>query len=270
MIRYTINLSLTLREVSSFYERFQRAADLGFRAVEFSSPFSFDIEQVVQASKDAGVQVVQFNVADGNMAAGERGYASLPNRREDWRADMVKGIELGQRLGVRQINSLAGVVIPGMARKEQIAVLLDNLRWAVPRLERAGFHMQLEALNPYDNPGYLLTKSAEVMGVLQELGSPWVKFQYDVYHMQRVEGELVNTMRNLLPSIGHIQIADNPGRHQPGTGEINYQYVLKAIEDMGYTGYVGLEYVADPNAADSLGWLPKDKRVQSTAADLKL
>lgn len=270
MIKYTINLSLTLREYPDFYERFQRAADLGFRAVEFSSPFGYDIEKVVQAAKASRVHVVQFNVADGNMAVGERGYASIPAKKEQWRDDILKGLALAVRLGARQINSLGGCAQPGMTREQQIEVLMDNYRWAIPHLEEAKIPLQLEALNTYDNPGYLFARSKDVLDVLKAMNSPWLKFQYDVYHMQRMEGELVNTMKANLAYINHIQIADNPGRHQPGSGEINYAYVMKAIEEMGYDGYVGLEYVSDPNAAGALDWLPKRRRVQSTAADLKL
>jgi len=269
MIRYSANINMAFREYP-FYERFQRAAALGFAAVEFASPFTYDVEEIVQAVKKASVRVVQFNVLDGDVAAGERGFASHADRREQWRAEMLRGIEFGRRLGVRQVNSLAGRVIPGLDRQAQLECLVDNCRWAVPHLEKAGFPMLLEALNPYDNPGYLLTRSRDVLDVLERVGSPWVKFQCDVYHMQRVEGELVRTIRANIAQIGHIQIADNPGRHQPGTGEINYRFVLQAIDEAGYTGYVGLEYIPLGSTEESFNWLPFDKRVESTAADLKL
>lgn len=269
MLRYSANIALAFREYP-FYERFQRAVALGFAAVEFMSPFVYDPEQIIQVAKEAGVRVVQFNFLDGDIPAGERGFASHPDKQVVWREELFRAIDLGKRLGARQINSLVGTELPGMTREEQIAYLADNLRWAVPHLEKARLPLMVEALNPYDNPGYLLTRSSEVLDLLKRVSSEWVKFQYDVYHMQRVEGDLVRTIRAHIARIGHVQIADNPGRHQPGTGEINYRFVLQALDEAGYDGYIGLEYIPLTTTVESLNWLPKDKRVQSTAADLLL
>ncbi len=269
MLRFAANLNTGFKEYP-FYERFQRAADLGFGAVELPSPFTFDVDEVVKAAKASGVKVVQFNFCDGNMAAGDRGMASHPAKQAEWRDGLREAIALGKRLDVRQINSLAGCILPDMPRAEQIAYLVENLKWAMPLLAEAKLPMMLEALNPIDNKGYLLTHTAETVDVIQRVGSPWLRFQYDVYHMQRTEGELVNTIRANIGYIGHVQIADNPGRHQPGTGEINYRFVLGALEEAGYEGYVGLEYVPDPDTVTGLGWLPRDRRVTATAADLVL
>jgi hydroxypyruvate isomerase len=225
---------------------------------------------VVKAARDSGVKVVQFNFMDGDLSAGERGHASHPDRARAWRDECERALELGNRMEVRQVNSLAGVELAGVGREEQIACLVDNLKWAAPRLEAAGLPLMLEPLNTYDNKGYLLGTSAEALAVLDRVGSPWVKLQYDVYHMQRMEGDLVNTMRTNIGRIGHLQIADNPGRHEPGTGEINYRFVLGALDQAGYQGYVGLEYAPSGSTEDSFGWLPKDKREASTAEDLRL
>ena len=269
MLRFAANINTGFKEYP-FYERFQKAADLGFGAIELPSPFVFDVEEVVRAAKASGVKVVQFNFADGDMPAGERGMASHPARQAEWRDSLAQAIALAQRLNARQINSLAGCVLPDVPRAEQLAYLVENLKWAMPHLAKATLPMMLEALNPFDNKGYLLTHTAEAIDVIQRVGSPWLKFQYDVYHMQRTEGELVNTIRANIAHIGHVQIADNPGRHQPGTGEINYRFVLGALEAAGYEGYVGLEYLPDPDTARGLGWLPRDRRVTATAADLVL
>jgi len=269
MLRFSVNITILFKEYP-FLERFGRAAAAGFGAVEFMSPFAYDLVQVIDAARDAGVRVVQFNFADGNLPAGERGYASHPDRQAQWRKELQQALALARRLGARQINSLAGCVVPGLAREAQIACLVDNLRWAVPHLARAGYPLMLEALNDLDNPGYLLTRSAHVLAVLDQVASPWVRFQYDVYHMQRREGNLVATMRQNLPRIGHVQIADCPGRHEPGSGEINYRFVLGALEAAGYDGYVGLEYLASARTEDAFAWLPPDKRREATAMDLRL
>jgi hydroxypyruvate isomerase len=269
MLRFSVNITILFKEYP-FTERFGRAAAAGFGAVEFMSPFAYDLAQVEAAAREAGVRVVQFNFADGNLAAGERGYASHPDRQAQWREELQQALELAPRLGARQINSLAGCAVPGLPWEAQIACLVDNLRWAVPHLERAGYPLLLEALNDFDNPGYLLTRSAHVLSVLDQVASPWVRFQYDVYHMQRMEGNLVETMRRHLPRLGHVQIADCPGRHEPGSGEINYRFVLGALEAAGYDGYVGLEYLASGQTEDSFAWLPFAKRREATAADLIL
>lgn len=269
MLRFAANLNTGFKEYP-FYERFQKAAELGFGAVELPGLAAFDLDEVVKAAKAAGVKVVQFNFCDGNMAAGDRGMASHPAKQAEWRAGVKDAIALAQRMNARQINSLAGCVLPDTPRAEQLAFLVENLKWAMPLLEKAKLPMMLEALNAIDNKGYLLTHTAEGIDVIQRVGSPWLKFQYDVYHMQRTEGELVNTIRANIAHIGHVQIADNPGRHQPGTGEINYRFVLGALEATGYDGYVGLEYLPDPDTASGLGWLPRDRRVTATAADLVL
>jgi len=269
MIKYAANVTIAFKEYQ-FYERFQRASDAGFGAVEFMSPFVYDVEEILRAVKAAGVKVVQFNFMDGDLAAGQRGHASHPDKVEAWREECERALELGKRMGVRQINSLAGIKLDGVSREEQIACLVDNLGWAVAKLKEAGLPMMLEPLNTYDNKGYLLGTSREGLAVLDRVNSPWVRLQYDVYHMQRMEGDLVNTIRANIDRIGHVQIADNPGRHEPGTGEINYRFVLGALDEAGYDGYVGLEYVPSGKTEDSFGWLPKDKRESSTAADLNL
>jgi hydroxypyruvate isomerase len=269
MLRFAANLTMTFKEYP-FYERFSRAAQAGFGAVEFMSPFVYDVGQVVDAVEGAEVKVVQFNFLDGDLAAGERGYTSHPGKRAHWRERLLAALDLGQRLNARQINSLVGTIVDGVEREAQTTCLIDNLRWAAPHLEQAGLPLMVEACNLYDNPGYLLATSDAVMHVLTAVGSPWVRFQYDVYHMQRTEGELINTLRACRDWIGHVQIADNPGRHEPGTGEIDYRNVLAALEGMGYDGYVGLEYAPSGRTEDSFSWLPFDKRIECTSADLNL
>ena len=269
MLRYAVNVTILFQEYP-FYERFERAVACGFAAVEFMSPFAHDVERVVSAVRDAGLKVVQFNFLDGDLAAGERGFASHPGKVESWRGELLRALDLAERLGARQINSLVGTTLEGVTREAQIECLVANLRWAVPHLERAGRPLMVEALNPFDNPGVLLCRSRDVLDVLDEVDSPWVRFQYDVYHMQRVEGDLVRTIREHIGRIGHVQIADNPGRHEPGSGEINYRFLLQALEATGYGGYVSLEYIPSGRTEDSFAWLPFEQRVQSTAAGLNL
>lgn len=269
MLRFAVNLTIMFKEYP-FYERFARAAEAGFRAVEFMSPFVYDAEAVIAAAEAASLDVVQFNFMDGDLASGERGCASHPGSQELWREKLFEALDLGRRLKGRQINSLVGNLQEEVGREAQMSCLIENLRWAVPNLERAELPLMVEALNLDDNPGYLLSSSDQVLDVIEAVGSPWVRFQYDVYHMQRMEGDLINTIRACGDRLGHVQIADNPGRHEPGTGEINYRNVLAALDQTGYGGYVGLEYIPSGRTEHSLTWLPFERRIESSPADLMM
>jgi hydroxypyruvate isomerase len=269
MIRYSCNVSMLFKEVP-FLDRFAKAREAGFAAVEFLSPFDCDLGKLVAAIERADLRVVQYNSLDGSLAQGDRGFLSHPLEKQRWCESLEEAINLAAELRPRQLNSLAGNLLSDDSRDRQIACLEENLSWAVPRLQAAGLPLMLEALNIYDNPSYLLTHSWDVLEILQRIDTPWVRFQCDVYHMQRMQGNLVETIRENIGKIGHIQIADSPGRHQPGTGEINYKFVLKALEDAAYDGFVGLEYVPLGTTEESLAWLPFDQRGGSTANDVRL
>lgn len=269
MLRFSTNLNMLFTELS-FLARFEAAAEAGFRAVEFLSPFAHDVDALRRAVKATKVVVVQYNFADGDFSKGERGFLSDPYRTSEWRKALEDGIELASVLKPRQLNALAGNRLDQVTREQQIATLLDNVRWALPRLEGAGLPLMLEALNSHDNSGYLLTHSWEVLEILNQLDSPWVQFQYDVYHMQMMEGNLTQTLRTNISRIGHVQIADCPGRNEPGTGEINYGFVLGTLESIGYQRYVGLEYRPLIGTQESLKWLPKTEREETTLAQLLL
>ncbi len=269
MLRFAANLSMLWRE-ASFVDRFKRAADAGFGAVEFLWPRGEDLDKVVWAKEVAGVEVVLHNMDAGDMAAGDRGYANDPSRREEWCAAFLKALDLAKRLGCPRLNCLVGNDLGTLPREAQLECLRENLTWAIPLAADARVSLMLEALNAWENPRYLFTRTAEVLAFIEKLGSPWVKYQYDIYHMQRMEGNLIPTIRAHVHQIGHVQIADPPKRHQPGTGEVAWRRVLQALEEAGYDGYIGLEYIPLGSTDDSLAWLPRERRKVSTAADLIL
>jgi len=267
LLRFSANSSMLFGEVP-FLQRFDAAARAGFGAVEFLWPSGIDLDDLVTTKESACVDVALFNVDAGDMPKGDRGFPSDPSRRAWWRGRFDAALALAVRLDCNRLNVLAGNAIDGMKREVQIGCLVDNLRWAVPRAEQAGATLMLEALNRFEHPRYLFTRSDEVQAVMERIGSPTVKFQYDVYHMQRMEGNLIATLRRCVDSIGHIQIGDSPDRHEPGTGEINYACVLAEVERLGYKGYIGLEYNPSGSTDESLAWLPPDKRKTATTADL--
>lgn len=260
MLRFDINLSMTLIDVP-FLDRFQRAADLGFGAVEFFWPDDVALDDVVAAKEAAGVEVALFNMNAGDATRGDRGLLSHPAHKAWWREAMLEAIELAERLQCQRIHTVAGNRLPHLERRDQIDCAVENLTAVLPHLERAGVVACVESLNVYDTPDFLLTKLAHMMEIVQRIDSPHVRCQYDIYHMQRMEGNLIHTIRNLdMALIGHVQIADAPERHHPGTGEIHFRNVLSALDEAGYQGYVGLEYRVPGALEDALAWLPKEAR----------
>ena len=259
-MRFDANISILFKEVP-FLDRFARAAGAGFSAVEFWWPRGEDLDAVARAVRDAGLTVALFNFDAGDMPAGDRGLVSDPARAEEFRANVPAALELAVRVGCRRLNALLGHHLPGLDRAEQLALARANIQWAADCARPAGIAVLIEAVNTFENGPYLLSRTAEAAEFVRSVGRENVRLQYYVYHMQRMEGNLVATLRAYMGQIGHIQVADSPGRGQPGTGEINYRYVFEAIEALGYTGYIGLEY--NPGAQtteESLAWLPRERR----------
>ncbi|MCS7172397.1 MAG: TIM barrel protein [Armatimonadetes bacterium] len=253
-MRVAVNLSILFTEFP-FLERFEHARRAGFSAVEFWFPYGEDLGAIARELRRLRLELVLFNLEVGNFAAGERGYACHPDRRERFRETVELGIEVAQHLGCRRLNVLVGNALPDIPRADQRRVLVENLREAARAIERWGILLLFEALNPHDAPDYFLHTSAEAFAILEEVAEPNLKFQYDVYHMQRSEGNLTDTITRHVDRIGHIQIADSPDRGPPGTGEINFRYLLRRIAASGYTGYVSAEYRPQGPSAESFGWM---------------
>jgi len=238
-----------------FLDRFALARKSGFRFVEYLFPYPYKVDELKEQLKLHGLTQVMFNLPSGDWAAGERGIAGLPGRSEEFRAGVKRALEYATALGVTRLNCLAGKRLPQFAEENQWRVLVENVQFAAKALQPYGFTLLVEALNAFDCPGFLLTRTAQVVKLIEEAGMPNVMVQYDVYHAQRQEGEIVATLRKHAPQIGHIQIADNPGRHQPGTGELNFPFIFNEIDASGFHGYIGLEYVPLQDTKSSLGWL---------------
>ncbi len=254
MPRFAANLTMLYTD-SPFLARFGRAKASGFRYVEYLFPYDYDTSALAAALAEHGLQQVLFNLPAGDWAAGERGIAGLPDRIAEFRAGVERALQVAQALNVRQLNCLVGKRDPRVPLVEQRKTMVENLRYAADALAAAGITLLIEMLNPYDVPGFLIDSPHAAFDVQEQVGSANLKVQYDVYHAQRTQGELANTIRAHLDRIGHVQIADNPGRHQPGTGEINYRFLFEFLDAIGYTGYVGLEYVPTGTTEESLAWI---------------
>ena len=269
MLKFSANLSMLWKDVS-FVERFHRAASASFGAVEFLWPRDEDLDAVVRAKERAGVNVVLHNMDAGDIPAGERGFANDPRRRNEWQIAFLRALELANRLHCAQINCLVGNDVGFIPRDAQFQIIRENLAWGLPQARAMGITLLIETLNPIETPRYLLTSTRNTVAFIESLRNPNVKLQYDIYHMQRAEGNLIATIRANAARIAHVQIADAPGRNQPGTGEIAWTRVLGALEETGYAGYVGLEYNPTGATDDSFAWLPRDKRKECRAIDLMI
>jgi hydroxypyruvate isomerase len=260
-MRFSANVSILFKEVP-LLERFGLAAAAGFSAVEFWWPGrEVEPRAVERAARDAGLHVALFNFDAGDMAAGDRGLVSDPERQQLFRENVPMALDLARALGCERMNVLVGHEISGMDREEQLALARENVHFAAEKAEAAGVTVMVEAVNTFENGPYLLYTTEQAAEFVERVGRENVRIQHDFYHMQRMEGNLVANLREHFADIGHVQIADSPGRGEPGTGEIHYPYVLAALEDLGYEGYVGLEYnPTTETTEESLKWLPKELR----------
>ena len=255
---FAANLTMLFTEVP-FMDRFARASAAGFRFVEYLFPYAYPAQELKAQLDRHGLRQVLFNLPAGDWAGGDRGIACAPARAEAFRAGVAQAVDYALALGVGQLNCLAGKRVPGVEDAANLETLTENLRFAARELGRHGLRLLVEPINHFDIPGFLLNRSDQVLALLDAVGEPNVFLQFDVYHAQREEGELAATLRNHLARIGHIQVADNPGRHQPGTGEINYPFLFAEMDRLGYQGHVGLEYIPSPDTASSFGWLEEER-----------
>jgi hydroxypyruvate isomerase len=254
MPRFAANLTMLFSEFP-FIERFDEAGQAGFQAIEFLFPYQEDVGAIKDALARNNLQQILFNLPAGDFAAGERGIANDPERVSEFREGVGTALEIAAKLDCPKLNCLSGLALEGIPHDTQWNTLVENYRFAAEQAESAGVVQLVEPINTFDMPGFMVSSTQQGLQLIEEVGHPNLKLQYDVYHMQRMEGELVNTMKQHLSQIAHIQIADNPGRHQPGTGEVNYPFVLNQIDEMGYEGWVSLEYVPEEATANTLGWL---------------
>jgi hydroxypyruvate isomerase len=254
MPRFAANLSMLFPDLP-FPERFAAAGKAGFRYVEYQFPYAYEKEYLRGLLAANGLTQVLFSLPAGNWAAGDRGIAADPGRTAEFRQGVATAVSYAEALGVTRLHCLAGRLAPGVREFEAAETLVENVAYAADMLARSGQSLVLEALNRFDVPGFLLHRTGQVQKIIEAAGRPNVAMLYDVYHAQREEGELAATLAARIRHIGHIQIADNPGRHQPGTGEIRYAFLFEELDRLGYDGFVGLEYVPVPDTLSSLAWI---------------
>ena len=254
MPKFSANLSFLFTD-RPFLDRFAAAAAAGFRAVEYMSPYEHDLRDIALRLADNGLTQALFNLPAGDWDAGERGLACLPGRIGAFRDGVAAALDAAGALGCDRLNCLAGIVPDGADRAALEATLIDNLGFAAEAASRRGVRLLIEPINDRDMPGFFLNRTDEALRLIDRVGSPNLWLQADVYHMQVMEGDLARRLEAAAPRIAHIQIADNPGRREPGTGEINYGFLLPFIDRLGYAGWVGCEYRPTTTVEAGLGWI---------------
>jgi hydroxypyruvate isomerase len=254
MPKFAANLTMLFNEVP-FLDRFERAAQSGFDAVEFLFPYAWPAHEIKSRLDANGLQLVLHNLPAGDWDAGERGIGCLPERVDEFRDGVLRAIDYAGALGVKQLNCLAGKAPAGADAALLRKTFVANLRHAAGALKQAGIRLLIEPINTFDIPGFYLNRSAQALSIIDEADSDNLFLQYDIYHAQRMEGELAATLEKHLARIAHVQLADNPGRHEPGTGEINYPFLFAHLDRIGYRGHVGCEYKPTTTTEAGLGWM---------------
>jgi hydroxypyruvate isomerase len=256
MPRFAANLTFMFNEVP-FLERFGEAAQAGFRAVEFLSPYEFQAQEVAARVHEHGLEVALFNACLGNWAGGDRGLGSLPGREHEFAAEFSNALRYAQELGSRRLHVMAGLAPAGAdaaERDRRTRTFVRNLRFACEEAATRGVTVTIEPINPRDMPNYFLVTQAQAHAIREDVGAANLKVQMDFYHCQIVEGDLAEKFRRWQPHIGHVQIAGVPGRHEPDVGEINYPYLFRLLDESGYDGWVGCEYKPLASTHEGLHW----------------
>jgi hydroxypyruvate isomerase len=253
MPKLAANLTMLYNEVD-FLDRFDAAAKSGFKGVEYLFPYPYPSEQLALRLQRHGLTQVLHNLPAGDWGKGERGIACLPDRVREFQDGVGRAIEYARALSCKQVNCLAGIAPAGVDPEQVRATFVANLRFAADKLAAAGIRLLMEPINTFDIPGFYLSRTQQALDLIAAVGSPNLFVQYDIYHMQRMEGELANTMQGHLAQIAHIQLADNPGRNEPGTGEINYRFLFGFLDAIGYDGWIGCEYKPKGGTVEGLAW----------------
>jgi hydroxypyruvate isomerase len=254
MPKFSANLTMLFNEVE-FLDRFERAARAGFKGVEYLFPYGWSKEELKEQLNKHGLVQALHNLPAGNWQAGERGIACLPGREGEFQDGVGKAIEYAKTLGCPRLNCLVGKTPQGIPSEKVRQTLVDNLRFAANSIEKEGIRFLIEPLNDQDIPGFYLVHTWDALQLFEEIDHPNLSLQYDIYHMQIMEGNLTKTILSNLSRIGHIQVADIPGRHEPGTGEINFANLFRFIDEAGYDGWIGCEYIPVGKTEDGLKWI---------------
>jgi hydroxypyruvate isomerase len=253
MPRLCANIGFLFPEMP-FLDRFEAAARAGFTAVEFASPYEYPAAELRARLQANGLSLVLINSPAGNRAAGERGFACLPGRTDTFRDGLGEALDSAAALDCQLIHVMAGVPPADLPYETALALYAVNLAWAAEKGKAAGIGLVIEPLNPRDAPGYLLNTQEQGAAIVAATGRDRIALQFDIYHCQTAQGDVGTRLEKLMPFIGHMQLADVPGRHEPGTGEIGWEFLFRRIDELGYRGWLGCEYAPLGDTVEGLAW----------------
>lgn len=254
MVQFAVNLTTIFTEVP-FIERFRKARQAGFSYVECQFPYHEHIQDVLRQLHNNNLSMVLINLPAGDWENGERGLAIDPTRKKEFKAAVDKALQYAFALKAPNIHCMAGILSPGQSREEARKVYVENLKYAGRKMGELGLTLLIEPINPYDMPGYFLTDIHDAVDIIKEVNLPNVKLQFDFYHIERIHGNPLKLFRKYFRLIGHVQLADYPGRHEPGTGSMNYDEIFSFIDYLGFNRPLGLEYTPAGKSEESFGWL---------------
>lgn len=254
MPKFAANLTMLFTE-QPFLERFDAASKAGFEAVEFLFPYAWPAQEVEDLLKKHQLKLVLHNLPAGDWDAGERGIACHPDRVVEFRDGVTLAIKYAKQLGAKQLNCLIGKVPDNVDKSLIDQTVIENLRFAAQELNKHDLRLLIEPINTFDIPGFYLSRTEQALKLIDQVGVDNLFLQYDIYHMQRMEGEIANTISKNLSRIAHVQLADNPGRNEPGTGELNYRFLFKHLDAIGYQGWIGCEYKPATTTEEGLSWI---------------
>lgn len=254
MVQFAANLTMLFTEVP-FMDRFEAAHEAGFKAVEFLFPYTFEPSEIAKKLNRFNLQQVLFNMPPGDWDAGERGYAALPGREDEFKASVATAMMYAEALDCQRVHAMSGIVNPEYSYEEHVKVFIKNIRYAADAFAAKGITLLIEPLNSRDVPDYFIAHQRDAVALIKKVDRPNVKLQFDVYHAQIMDGDLSMLIRDLQPEIGHIQIASVPERHEPSEGELNYPYLFNVLDETGYKGWIGCEYNPKISTKEGLNWI---------------
>ncbi|AJR06108.1 hydroxypyruvate isomerase [Photobacterium gaetbulicola] len=254
MAKFAANLTMLFTEVP-FIERFEQAHQAGFKAVEYLFPYAYDAEVLAGKLKKYGFEQALFNMPPGNWDAGERGFAAIPGREEEFRASVDTALNYALSLGCKKVHAMSGIVDNAFSYQQHVDTFISNIRFAADVFAEHGIELMIEPLNNRDVPGYFISHQREAVELIKQVERPNVKLQLDLYHAQIMDGDLTVLIRDLAEYTGHIQIASVPNRHEPSEGELNYPHLFNVLDESGYSGWIGCEYNPKATTVEGLGWL---------------
>ncbi|WP_077213330.1 2-oxo-tetronate isomerase [Bacillus dakarensis] len=255
MNQFSVNISTVFTEYP-FLDRFKKAREAGFQYVECQFPYDYSIEAIKAELNINQLTLDLINLYPGDWSQGERGLAIDPNRQLDFRESVEKGIQYAQALDVKKIHCMAGIIKEEFDNNQLNDLYIKNIQYAAEKMAEHDITILIEPINTFDMPGYFLCSAEQAVKLLNKIDCHNVKIQFDFYHIQRIQGNLLSTFEQMIDKIGHVQIADVPGRHQPGTGEVQYENIFRAVKELGYDGHIGLEYIPKGKSEESFTWLP--------------